>query len=95
LRSRFCDPLALCHPVAGEARIFIIKEGVSMSHEEMSSRIVAFARHCGDRAMSPESAARARGWIDARGLPTDDGLYLIAALREQDATRTVFRGAVV
>ncbi|MBL4543783.1 MAG: hypothetical protein JKP97_18675 [Rhodobacteraceae bacterium] len=65
-----------------------------MRHDELTSRIIAFARHCGDTT-PPEHAARRRGWIDAQGAPTADGRALLCALREQEATRTVFRGAIV
>jgi hypothetical protein len=66
-----------------------------MSQEELATRIVGFAHHCGDAALGPERAARLRGWLDPHGMPTEDGRALIRALRDQDATRSVFRGAAI
>ncbi len=64
-----------------------------MTDATAADQIVAFAAHIGRRdARTPEAIAQRRNWLDAAGNPTPDGLALLSALNEQDATRTVFRG---
>ncbi|MEM6462048.1 MAG: hypothetical protein AAF724_09045 [Pseudomonadota bacterium] len=36
--------------------------------------------------------AQARGWIDASGQPTQEGMAVFRAITEQDSTRSAFRG---
>ncbi|RBI82865.1 hypothetical protein DRV85_17715 [Rhodosalinus halophilus] len=62
-----------------------------MTDDSLASRILAFARHCGEGDGAPGDTARLRGWLDAAGRPTDEGAALIEALESQDATRSVFR----
>jgi hypothetical protein len=61
-----------------------------MSDTDPKLRILSFASHLGPR--DPETAARGRNWIDETGRPTEEGLGLVRALAEQQATRSVFRG---
>lgn len=66
---------------------------VPMTDQAAAAQIVAFAAHIGRSDLrQPEVIARRRNWLDAAGNPTADGLDLLTALSDQDATRTVFRG---
>lgn len=64
-----------------------------MPLQDLRNRILAFAAHIGriDR-QSPEIVACRRNWITEAGDVTEDGRALIAALDEQQQTRSVFRG---
>jgi hypothetical protein len=62
-----------------------------MTESEITTRIIAFAQHCGTGQREPEAIARRRGWLDGEGWPTEDGRQLVAALDDQSATRSVFR----
>lgn len=62
-----------------------------MTDTSLATRILAFARHCGEGDSAPQDTARRRGWLDPAGRPTDEGAALIEALESQDATRSVFR----
>ncbi len=63
------------------------------SPAEETSLIVGFARQLlgSASATDPKEEAAARGWLDAAGLPTEDGRKLIDSLTGQDGTRSVFR----
>ena len=63
-----------------------------MTQQDLTDRILSFAAHCGRQGRSARAVAERRGWIDGAGRPTDEGRALIAALLEQSATRTIFRG---
>jgi hypothetical protein len=55
--------------------------------------ILAFARHVGRAdGTPPEDIARRRNWLGPGGDVTEEGRALLAALGDQDGTRTVFRG---
>lgn len=57
------------------------------------ARILGFAAHVGRaHATGAETEARLRNWLSEAGDITRDGAELLAALADQDATRTVFRG---
>jgi hypothetical protein len=60
--------------------------------KDARDRIVAFASQVGRAETPPEEKARRRGWLDAEGAPTDQGLELLESLGDQRSTRTVFRG---
>jgi hypothetical protein len=62
-----------------------------MSDQDITTRILAFAHHCGAESSSAETVARRRGWIAEDGAPTDEGRELVEALDGQSATRSVFR----
>ena len=65
-----------------------MSSSLTASDARIIRRIHAVAHHmCGDAR-----AAHDRGWIDADGRPTRDGLHLASALEEQSHTRTVLRG---
>jgi len=63
-----------------------------MTEQDITDRILAFAAHCGQPGRPPRAVAKRRGWISEADTPTEDGRALIAALTDQSATRTVFRG---
>jgi hypothetical protein len=64
-----------------------------MPLQELRNRIIGFAAHMGRIGhQSPEAVARGRNWIGANGDVTEDGRALIAALDDQQETRSVFRG---
>lgn len=55
--------------------------------------ILSFAAHVGRAHMTgAEAVARQRNWLSDAGDVTDDGVDLVRALKDQAATRTVFRG---
>ena len=62
-----------------------------MDDAEITTRILAFARQCGSEQDEAGAFARHRGWLEADGTPRREGRDLIAALDEQEATRSVFR----
>lgn len=62
-----------------------------MTEESDLSRILAFAVHVGSPDTPPEETARARGWIDDDGRPTDEGREMLKSLGDQVGTRSVFR----
>ncbi len=63
-----------------------------MTDPDARTHILTFARHIGRAEQPPEAIARRRNWLCAEGNVTEDGLALVDALRDQSATRTVFRG---
>lgn len=64
-----------------------------MTTLEMQREILAFAGHIDrEAAQTPEIVACRRNWLSPEGAVTPDGEALALALRDQFATRTVFRG---
>lgn len=64
----------------------------TLSNDDFVSRILGFTRFCADQASDRlEQAARARGWLDADGGPTEDGRDLVRALMRSDAAYGVYR----
>lgn len=59
---------------------------------EASDLLSVFAHSlAGDGDSSPLECAQERGWVDAEGEPTVEGLDLSRALAEQSGTRSAFR----
>ena len=64
-----------------------------MPFQNLRNRILAFSAHVGHvNQQSPEAVARRRNWLSETGDVTEDGRALIAALDDQQETRSVFRG---
>ena len=64
-----------------------------MPLQDLRQRILAFSAHVGQvNRQSPEAVARGRNWLSETGDVTEDGRALIAALEDQQETRSVFRG---
>ena len=63
-----------------------------MTKPDTARDILNLASHLDDPDTDAETSARRRAWIDADGVPTEDGERLARAVRDQDQTRTVFRG---
>jgi len=64
-----------------------------MTDASKTAEILAFAAHIdSDDNRSPDAIAKSRNWLDADGKPTEEGLELVAALEDQEDTRTVLRG---
>jgi len=62
-----------------------------MTEEDPTDKILAFARHVGRDGDPPDDIARARGWIDEAGRPTEEGHKLLQAIEEQKADDAVYR----
>jgi hypothetical protein len=65
---------------------------MTTEQQDARFRIIAFASQVGGAGTPPEEKARRRGWIDAQGVPTEEGLALLESIGDQAKTRTVFRG---
>jgi hypothetical protein len=59
---------------------------------EARAGIVAFAAQIGGSEREAEEKAIRRGWLDAEGAPTQDGLAMLREFGDQRRVRTVFRG---
>ncbi|CAM4399161.1 hypothetical protein [Palleronia rufa] len=62
-----------------------------MTEQSDTARILTFATQVGAPDTPPEDTARARGWLDDAGAPTDEGRALVKSLDDQTGTRSVFR----
>ena len=54
-------------------------------------QILALAGQVGNPDTPPEETARNRGWLDADGEPTQEGIDVLENLADQAGTRSAFR----